>query len=82
MLGQFASLQIPADWTSPDTEISNVLTLSNPKEISSDNSKWRTVELSAKIMHYLRLHNQLYFGQAHGTPFTISPLCDLVDWEA
>ena len=31
---------------------------------------------------YLRLRNRLHFGQAEGTPFTVPPLRELVDWEA
>jgi hypothetical protein len=80
--GQFTSLQIPADWPTPETEISNIESLSNPKEIAGDDSKWRTIDLPADIMHYLRLRNRLHFGQAEGTPFTTSPLRELVDWEA
>jgi hypothetical protein len=33
-------------------------------------------------MHYLRLRNRLHFGQAQGTPFTVHPLQELVDWES
>jgi hypothetical protein len=79
---QFTSLQIPTDWPDRDTEISNIESLSDPKSIAHDDSKWRTVELPADIMHYLRLRNRLHFGQAQGTPFTVSPLRELVDWEA
>jgi hypothetical protein len=79
---QFTSLQIPKDWPEPDAEISNVSTLSDPKTLSNDPENWRTVELPSEIMYYLRLRNRLHFGQAQGTPFTIHPLRELVDWEA
>jgi hypothetical protein len=79
--GQFTSLQIPNDWPY-HTEISNVASLSDPKVIAEDDSKWRTVELPADIMHYLQLRNRLHFGQAQGTPFTVSPLRELINWEA
>jgi hypothetical protein len=80
--GQFTSLQIPTDWPDRDTKIENVESLSDPKSIAHDDSKWRTVKLPANIMHYLRLRNRLHFGQAQGTPFTVPPLQELVDWEA
>ena len=51
--GQFTSLQIPADWPTPDVEISKVESLSNPKAIAGNDSKWRTIDLPADIMHYL-----------------------------
>jgi hypothetical protein len=51
--GQFTSLQIPIDWPDRDTEIANVASLSNPKTIAHDESKWRTVDAPADIMHYL-----------------------------
>jgi hypothetical protein len=79
---QFTSLQIPVDWPSPEAEIANVSSLSDPKALSNDPANWRTVELPSEIMFYLRLRNRLHFGQAEGTPFTVPPLRELVDWES
>jgi hypothetical protein len=31
-------------------------------------------------MFYLPLRNHLHFGQAQGTPFTVSPLSDSINW--
>ena len=44
--------------------------------------QWRTVTDPTEIEHYLLLRNYQHFGQAHGTPFTMPPLSDMVDWTA
>eukprot|EP00957_Ditylum_brightwellii_P052190 3957371-Ditylum_brightwellii.AAC.1 len=40
------------------------------------------METPKEIATYLKLWNQLHFGQAHGTPFLVPPLSIEVDWAA
>eukprot|EP00957_Ditylum_brightwellii_P161619 12305375-Ditylum_brightwellii.AAC.1 len=40
------------------------------------------VDTPQDIAFYLKLRNQLHFGQPQGTPFTIPPLKHKVDWAA
>ena len=44
----------------------------DPKECT----EWQTIDVPSEIVDNLQRRNQLHFGQAHGTPFTISPLSD------
>jgi hypothetical protein len=78
----FTSLQIPTDWPSLHTDVADVQTLTDPKSINKDDTLWRTVDLPEEIIYYLRLRNRLHFGQAQGTPFTVPPLSELIDWQA
>ena len=59
-------LQIPID----DTQDPKVCT------------EWKTIDTPDEITKYLLERNKLHFGQAHGTPFTISPLSLQVDFGA
>ena len=43
-------------------------------------TNWKTVDTPEEITQYLLERNQLHFGQAAGTPFTIPPLNVLVDF--
>ena len=45
---------------------------SNPKACT----EWQTIDVPSEIVDNLQRRNQLHFGQAHGTPFTIPPLSD------
>eukprot|EP00957_Ditylum_brightwellii_P093913 7152182-Ditylum_brightwellii.AAC.1 len=53
-----------------------VTDLKNPKK----SKVWGLIETPHKIVHYLKIHNRLHFGQARGTSFTIPPLSIEVDW--
>jgi hypothetical protein len=44
----------------------------NPKTCT----KWRQLDVPTEILHHLQQRNRLHFGQAHGSPFTVSPLVD------
>jgi hypothetical protein len=35
-----------------------------------------------EIEHFLMLRNRMHFGQAQGTPFTVPPLSDNLNWTA
>jgi hypothetical protein len=43
-------------------------------------SEWKTVDAPKEITSYLLERNQKHFGQAAGTPFTVSPLSPNVDY--
>ena len=43
---------------------------------------WKTVDSPEEITQYLLARNQKHFGQAAGTPFTISPLNEIIDFGA
>ena len=68
--GSITPLWIPVTWPSSDCDKDQIRALDNPKEAHH----WRTVETPREIAFYLKLRNRLHFGQAKGTPFTISPL--------
>jgi hypothetical protein len=39
-------------------------------------TQWKMVDIPTEILHHLQSRNRKHFGQAHGTPFTITPLVD------
>ena len=45
-------------------------------------TKWRSIDVPAEIESTLQNRNQKHFGQAQGTPFTIPPLSEMVDFSA
>jgi hypothetical protein len=44
--------------------------------------QWRTIDVPDEVERLLLARNREHFGQAHGTPFTIEPLSQLIDWGA
>ena len=44
----------------------------NPKECKD----WQTIDVPSEIIEHVQRRNQLHFGQAQGTPFTIPPLSE------
>ena len=46
----------------------------NPKEDPKTCSEWQQIDVPDQILEHLIKRNQQHFGQAHGTPFTISSL--------
>ena len=75
---QLDRLEIPASWPERDTNVQSITDLEDPKSATL----WRIVTDPYDIEHYLMLRNRMHFGQAHGTPFTIPPLSDHLDWTA
>eukprot|EP00957_Ditylum_brightwellii_P143642 10944165-Ditylum_brightwellii.AAC.1 len=69
-------LRIPESWPQIGEDINTVTDLENSKKAKV----WRLIETLHKIAHYLKLCNRLYFRQARGTSFMISPLSIKVDW--
>ncbi|KAI2497109.1 hypothetical protein MHU86_17370 [Fragilaria crotonensis] len=43
-------------------------------------TQWQQIEVPTEIVRLLQERNRLHFGQAHGTPFTVSPLADLLGY--
>jgi hypothetical protein len=43
-------------------------------------TEWKQIEVPTEIVQLLQDRNRLHFGQAHGTPFTIPPLSDLLGY--
>eukprot|EP00957_Ditylum_brightwellii_P212365 15367201-Ditylum_brightwellii.AAC.1 len=65
-------------WPDITTSIIPEAELENPKEAM----QWRLIELPKKIVYYLTVCDQLYFGWIHGNPFTVPPLPHNFDWSA
>eukprot|EP00957_Ditylum_brightwellii_P004124 314005-Ditylum_brightwellii.AAC.1 len=77
-MGSTLSLQVLITWPDADIDIPTVTQFNNPKEAEYS----KTVETSQDIATYLKLQNQLDFGQAHGTLLTVPSLSIEVDWAA
>jgi hypothetical protein len=45
-------------------------------------TKWRTVDCPKEIETFLLERNRQHFGQAQGTPFTIPPISQEINFEA
>ncbi|KAI2501756.1 hypothetical protein MHU86_12676 [Fragilaria crotonensis] len=43
-------------------------------------TEWTQIDVPTEIVTLLQERNRLHFGQAHGTPFTIPPLSDLLGY--
>jgi hypothetical protein len=71
-------LTIPASWPARDTPVEDMSVLQDPKLAT----EWRTITDPFEIEYYLMLRNRMHFGQAQGTPFTVPPLADQLDWKA
>jgi hypothetical protein len=71
-------LSIPANWPPRDTPVETISDLQDPKTAT----EWKTITDPFEIEHYLMLRNRMHFGQAQGTPFTVPPLSDRLDWTA
>eukprot|EP00957_Ditylum_brightwellii_P198180 15100643-Ditylum_brightwellii.AAC.1 len=69
-MGSISLLQVLITWPDADVDTSTVTQLDSPKEAEYG----KTVETPKAIATYLKLWNQLHFGQAHGTPFTVLSL--------
>jgi hypothetical protein len=37
-------------------------------------TEWKLIDIPSEVLCHLQARNQRHFGQAHGTPFTVSPL--------
>jgi len=43
---------------------------------------WRTIDAPSEVVEHLRARNRSHFGQAQGTPFTVPPLSQEIDFTA
>ena len=76
---QLDRLEIPASWPKREShDPNNSENLEDPKTTT----QWRMITNPADIEFYLMLRNYQHFGQAQGTPFTVDPLCNDIDWTA
>lgn len=71
-------LEVPTSWPEPFTQVTDATGLEDPKACTH----WKLITEPTEIEYYLLLRNQRHFGQAQGTPFTIPPLSEDLDWGA
>ena len=43
-------------------------------------TEWQIIDIPTVIVKQLQKRNQKYFGQAYGTPFTVSPISNVVQF--
>jgi hypothetical protein len=70
------SVKVPASWPTTDAGFDGPI--ENPKSCSD----WKSVDTPKEMLYYLSKRNQLHFGQAQGTPFTVEPLSVMFNWSA
>ena len=39
-------------------------------------TEWQMIDIPSDVLHHLQERYRRHFGQAYGTPFTVSPLAD------
>lgn len=71
-------IEVPQSWPSANTPITSLDQLEDPKMAT----EWKTITEPQDVEQYLLMRNRIHFGQAQGTPFTVSPLSDDFDWGA
>ena len=54
----------------------------DPTEDQKKCTAWKTIDVPEEITKYLLERNKAHFGQAKGTPFTVSPLNTAIDFSA
>jgi hypothetical protein len=78
--GQFSKVEVPGSWSTTEEYFLH-RDIGNPKICTN----WKKADDPEEMEFYLQmrdLHHFGHFGQAQGTPFTISPLSDEIDWSA
>eukprot|EP00957_Ditylum_brightwellii_P092856 7069087-Ditylum_brightwellii.AAC.1 len=70
------TLQFPITWPSTTSDEQSTIKLDNHKTATY----WQTVDTLEEVAFYLKLRNQLHFGQAKGTLITVPPLSEEIDW--
>jgi hypothetical protein len=75
--GQFSQVEVPSTWPSTEEEF-----LQNDIENPRTCTDWKTIDDPSEMEFYLQMRNRRHFGQAHGTPFTVSPLSQDINWSA
>jgi hypothetical protein len=72
------TVEIPDTWPAPGQPGEWF----DPKIHAKHDRPFRKLTIPSEIEYYLMERNRRHFGQAHGTPFTIAPLADLINWQA
>ena len=75
----------PKIWSVQGTSKQGLTRLLVPSDIEGDPktcTKWVSLDLPRDIENHLRSCNGKHFGQAEGTPPTLPPFSDLIDWAA
>ena len=52
----------------------------HPEEDPKNCTEWQIIDVPTAIVEQLQKRNQKHFGQAYGTPFTVSPLSDALQF--
>ena len=65
---------------SPDIRqgITRVEIPAHPLDDPKSCTEWRIIDVPSEIVTHLQNRNRMHFGQAHGTPFTVPPLSNLL----
>jgi len=65
-----------------DLSITQLQVPTDPNQDPKTCSEWTTIDIPEDIIRELQLRNIKHFRQAHGTPFTVSPLSDSLHYTA
>ena len=71
----FQKLRVAAN----DGNRKGVTRIEIPKDPTQDPkscTEWTQIDIPSEVLHHLQQRNRSHFGQAHGTPFTTSPLAE------
>jgi hypothetical protein len=52
----------------------------HPEEDPKNCTEWQIIDIPTVIFKQVLKRNQKHFGQAHGTPFTVSPLSNALQF--
>ena len=62
--------------------VSRVQVPQDSNQLPKECTEWRTIDTPSEVKQALLHRNQQHFGQAQGTPFTIPPLSEHIDFSA
>jgi hypothetical protein len=60
--------------TGAPTGLARIEVPRNPEDDPKQCQDWQLIDIPSEVLHHLQTRNRRYFGQAHGSPFTIPPL--------
>jgi hypothetical protein len=72
------TVEIPDTWPAPGQPGE----WCDPNIHAKHDRPFRKLTIPSEIEYYLMERNRRHFGQAHGAPFTMAPLTDLINWQA
>jgi hypothetical protein len=64
-----------------NTGISSIQVPAHPTDNPKDCKDWITIDAPTAVVEKLQDRNRLHFGQAQGTPFTVPPLSEDLDFD-